>query len=506
MEADIASAYLVTELTSPPATHRSTDIEVVMTRFQALPRQLHRQAGQLHRQQLHRRAGRRAVAGVAAVAVLGLAASACSSSSPNAAGGGHVTISVDCAPPASSPVQHREWNEDVAIFEKQNPSITVQSIYTSPCEVPATFTAMLRAGTEPNVFYTYFTDRNQVLDGGQAADITPYVNTGTVPVRRDIVPSAMAAVTAGKTIYGLPTVNYTQGLIINRKLFTEAGLNPGQPPATWAQVEADAKAITKLGHGIYGYGDYSAGNNGGWHFSSEVDAMGGQMVSPGGAAAFDSAQGKAVLQALHTMRFVDHSMSPTQQLAWGTLQKQMAAGQLGMYIAAPDDIYNVIVPLDGGHINDYGMGPLPSASGTPAGSLSGGNDYMFAKRDTPAQIRAGIKWLDFEDLTPGVGQFNYARQKKDGFPVGFPEPQLFTGATQQKNQKLLEASATINTACYSTFAAANEKGMGEPPDAQAVYKTLDPVMLAVLTNPNANISQLLSSAAGQVNQILANSQ
>ena len=92
----------------------------------------------------------------------------------------------------------------------------------------------------------------------------------------------MAAVTAGKTLYGLPTVNYTQGLIINRKLFKQAGLNPDQPPTTWAQVEADAKAITKLGHGIYGYGDYSAGNNGGWHFSSEIDAEGGQMVNSAG--------------------------------------------------------------------------------------------------------------------------------------------------------------------------------------------------------------------------------
>ena len=152
-----------------------------------------------------------------------------------------------------------------------------------------------------------------------------------------------------------------------------------------------------------------------------------------------------MLQALHQMRFVDHSMSPTQQLAWGTLQKQMAANKLGMYIAAPDDIYNVIVPQDGGNINDYGMGPLPSTSGTPAGSLSGGNDYMFAKRDTPAQIEAGIKWLVFENLTPGVGFYNYARQKADGFPVGFPEPQMFTGATEAKQQQLMDSRARPST-------------------------------------------------------------
>src|SRR5690348_6973226 len=205
---------------------------------------------------LHRRngTGRRQVAGFAVFAALGLAAAACSSS-PAAGGGssdGHVTISVDCAPPASSPKQHKEWLEDVALFEKQNPNITINSVFENPCEVPASFTAMLRAGNEPNVFYTYFTDKNQVLEAGQAADITSYVNSKTVPALKDIVPTALAAVTAGKTLYGLPTVNYTQGLIINRVLFKQAGLDPDHPPTTWAEVEADAKAITKLGHGIFG--------------------------------------------------------------------------------------------------------------------------------------------------------------------------------------------------------------------------------------------------------------
>jgi ABC-type glycerol-3-phosphate transport system substrate-binding protein len=458
-----------------------------------------------------RRLRYRKAAGVSAVAALGLAAvAACSSSSSTpgttASSGGHVTISIDCAPPSTAPAQHKEWDEDVTIFEKQNPNITVDSIYTSPCEVPATFTAMLDAGTEPNVFYTYFTDLDQVLDAGQAADITSYINSSTVPLWNDIVPAAKKAVTAGTTVYGIPIANYTQGMIINRQLFTEAGLNPNNPPTTWAQVEADATAITKLGHGIYGYGDYSAGNNGGWHFSSEIDAEGGQMIdSAGTAAAFDDAQGEAILDALHTLRFTDHAMSPTQGLAWGTLQKQMAAGKLGMYIAAPDDIYDVIVPTDGGNINDYGMGPLPSTSGTPAGSLSGGSDYMFAKRDTPAQIQAGVKFLNFEDLTIGQGQFNFARTKADGQPVGFPEPELFDGAANSTYQAALDKYATINPSYYQTFVNADETPMGEPVDAQAVYKTLDPVMLAVLTEPNANISQLLATATTNVNTILANS-
>ena len=315
------------------------------------------------RRRLPRRASYIVVAaGLAAVA-------ACSSSNTptgnSSASGGHVTISVDCAPPSTEPPQYKEWNEDVAIFEKANPNITIHSIYAAQCIVQSTFTAMLDAGTEPDVFGTYFTDLNQVLDSGQAADINQYMNL--VPAWKDVIPSVKKAVTAGSTVYGLPAQNYTQGLVINRKLFTQAGLNPDQPPTTWAQVEQDAKAITKLGSGIYGFGDYSANNNGGWHFASYMDAMGGSMVNPAGTAAnFNNSDATAVLQALHQMRFVDHSMSPDQQLAWGALQKQMGAGKLGMYIAAPDDIYGVIVPQDGGNINDYGMGPLPSANGSPA--------------------------------------------------------------------------------------------------------------------------------------------
>jgi ABC-type glycerol-3-phosphate transport system substrate-binding protein len=451
---------------------------------------------------------------VAAVAAAGLAlsAAACSGSTSSgaaASSGGKVTISVNCAPPASQqPIQHKEWLADVAAFEKANPDITVNSIYNYPCEQPATFTAMLRGGTEPDIFYSYFTDLPQVLLAGAAADITPYVSAKTVPALGDILPGAMKAVTAGKTLYGLPTSNYTQGLIYNRKLFQQAGLDPSQPPATWADVEKDAIAIAGLGNGIYGWGDYSAGNTGGWHFSSYIDAAGGSMVNETTApatAGFNTPEAQQVLQVLHDMRFKDHAMSATQGLQWGSLQQQFAAGKLGMYIAAPDDIYNVIVPTDHGNVNDIGMGPLPSLTGTPAASLSGGNDYMFAKHDTPAQIEAGIKFVNFESLTPGNGQlFDFQRLKADGFVVGFPEPQLFQGATEAKVDALRAKYATINTGYYKTFVQANEPAAGEPMDAQAVYKTLDPVMLAVLTEPNADIPALLKTASTNVNAILAN--
>ena len=75
------------------------------------------------------------------------------------------------------------------------------------------------------------------------------------------------------------------GLLYNRKLFPQAGLDPDQPPTTWAEVQADAKKIAALGNGIVGYGDYSAGNTGGWHFTAELYSQGGDMVTPDGKKA-----------------------------------------------------------------------------------------------------------------------------------------------------------------------------------------------------------------------------
>lgn len=456
--------------------------------------------------QRYRLARYRVVAAVAAVAGLGLAASACSSSPPSNSGG-NVTVSINCAPTQSQdPVQHKEWVADVATFEKANPTITIKSVYNYPCTNLPTFTAQLRAGTEPDIFYIDFTDLPQVLTAGQAADITQYVSSKTVPTLKDIVPAAMMAVTAGKTIYGVPTNNYTQGLIYNRALFSRAGLNPNDPPTTWAQVETDAKAISKLGNGIEGWGDYSANNNGGWHFASYMDALGGTTVNTNNVpptAGFDDANGLAILKALHTLRFTDNAMSATQGLGWGALQQQFAAGKLGMYIAAPDDVYNVIVPTDKGNINNIGMGPLPSLTGKPAGSLGGGNAYVFAKHDTPAQIEAGIKFIDFEDLTPGQGTtFNFARLKADGIPVGFDEPSLFDGAAGARVSALRTKYSTINQSYYQSYVSANEASDGEPSDAQAVYKTLDPMMLAVLTEPNVNIPALLKTSATNVDTLL----
>src|SRR6185369_6934939 len=96
---------------------------------------------------------------------------------------------------------------------------------------------------------------------------------------------AKASFTEDGKIYGVPTKNYSMGLVYNKNLFQQAGLDVKKPPKTWAEVREAAKKIAALGNGVAGYSEYSAGNTGGWHFTAEMFSQGGNMVTADGKKA-----------------------------------------------------------------------------------------------------------------------------------------------------------------------------------------------------------------------------
>src|ERR1700685_349124 len=170
------------------------------------------------------------------VAVCGAVAASASS------GAKQVTISVASLIPGSTAAATQQFNNQVAEFEKANPSIKVKSVqyqWTGP-----TFAAKLAAGTLPTVFTVPFTDARSLGDNGQLADLTSEVKA--LPYFNKFNPAVIAEGTDAKgQVVAVPTAAYAQALHYNRKLFTEAGLNPNKPPTTWAQVAADAKLIAQ---------------------------------------------------------------------------------------------------------------------------------------------------------------------------------------------------------------------------------------------------------------------
>src|SRR5436305_13130536 len=240
---------------------------------------------------------------LALVTAVALSLVACSKKSNDASGNAKTTTVVDC-PPLKTDNDGKlldMWNADVAAFEKLHPNITVKSISVgSQCDNPPDFTARLQGGTQADIFYGYMTDLNQVLDAGQAEDITSYVNASTVPNWDNVMANIKAPYMDHGKLYAIPYDAYSMGIVINKTLFKQAGLDPTKPPATWQEVAADAKKIAALGNGVTGYSEYSAGNTGGWHFTAELYSRGGQVLSNDGkAASFNHDMGQAGHKHLH---------------------------------------------------------------------------------------------------------------------------------------------------------------------------------------------------------------
>ncbi|AKN70700.1 sugar ABC transporter substrate-binding protein [Streptomyces sp. PBH53] len=444
---------------------------------------------------------RRSVVALGVCSSLVLAATACGSGDGGAASG-KTRITVNCEPPRSAEVDRAFFEEDVAAFEEAHPDIDVVAHDAFPCQDPKTFDAKLAGGQMEDVFYTYFTDARHVVDVRQAADLTPYLkelkNYDSIQKQlRDIY-------TVDGKVYGIPRTGYSMGLIYHRALFEKAGLDPDKPPATWDEVRTAARRIAALGDGTVGYADYSAQNQGGWHFTAELYAQGGDVVGADGEkATIDTPEGRAVLRNLHDMRWTDDSMGSKQLLVINDVQQMMGAGKLGMYLAAPDNI-PILVKEKGGTYRDLALAPMPGGKAT----LIGGDGYMISKKATPAQIRAGLKWLDHMFLTPGKGFLgDYARARKHDAPVGLPEPRLFTGAADAVDQKVKKANANVPVENYQAFLDGNQKLRLkiEPPHAQQIYSVLDGTVSAVLTKKDADIDQLLKEASGKIDSILARS-
>jgi multiple sugar transport system substrate-binding protein len=439
---------------------------------------------------------RRSLIVVALALVVGLVAAAAST----AHGTASVTITVNGLPPKTDPVNRATFLRDVATFEQLHPTINV--VPKEGFMDPQTFQARLAGGQLENVFYVYFTDPANLIAKHQVADITPYLKG--FPIVKQVKPTIMRVFSDAKGhVYGLPKSNYSLGMVYNRTLFQQAGLDPNSPPKTWADVRTYAKKIAALGNGIAGYGDYSKSNTGGWHFTAELYSLGGAIATKQGGrwkAAFNTPLGKQVLQQLHAMRWDDNSMGSRQLLEWADLLQMMASGKLGMYVATSDNIPTIVNSFKG-NLSDYGLGPIPTGKGT----LAGGDGYVFNRKNTPAQNKAGLAFLTFKFVNPNRIAADNRVAADAGLPVGLPEPNMWIGAAEKKWATATKAFANVPAKNYQPFISGMAKVplKVEPPSAQQIYAVLDTVMQQVLTNKDANIDSLLSDAESQVNSILA---
>jgi multiple sugar transport system substrate-binding protein len=411
-----------------------------------------------------------------------------------------VTINVASLRPGSSDEAKKQFNDNVALFEKQHPNIDVKP--TEYAWNGATFAAQLAAGRLPTVFTVPFTDARTLGEHHQVADITAAVKKW--PYFKRFQKTVIAEATTAKgRIIGVPYAAYAQALHYNRELFRQAGLNPNKPPTTWAQVRSYAKRISQR-TGAAGYAQMGLNDNtAGWIATTVAYTLGGRMEKGRGTSATATLNNKYTVQALNMlkqMRWTDNSMGSTYDYTWPTINQAFAAGKIGMFING-SDIYTFLVQAANLDPKIYGIASLPLGKDKKAGVLGGGSIAVLRPDTKGAKLAAAMKWIDFfymEKLVRKPAAIRDARiLVANKQPVGVPAFPIFNKKQYVLANSWIKPYVNVPLKQMAPFLTGIfEQNLYPEPAAstQSVYHALDPVVQAVFTDKNANISALLAQA------------
>jgi ABC-type glycerol-3-phosphate transport system substrate-binding protein len=361
------------------------------------------------------------------------------------------------------------------------------------------FVAKLAGGTMEDAYLVAFTDTQAMIEQGYAADITALMQDWEHFASFN--PAVLRIVqNQDDRIFGVSVGGYALGLIYNRKLFEEAGLDPDQPPTTWDELREYAQKLTDPSTGRAGFAELSKGNQGGWHFTAWVYSFGGdlQQQQPDGTwtATFNSEPAVNALQTLKAMRWEDQSMTEQQLLEVKDVLPLLATERVAMAIMAPDALRSLKTQYEA-NIEDFGIGPMPQGGGDA--TLAGGAAWMFNPQSSPEALQAAFEWTVFRDFNLSAYESDLQGQLERDQLVGWPELPLFTGDFQQQRAAIVEQYANAPLQNYAPYVAAtNIQLKPEPPiEAQKLYAILDTVMQTVLTDPDADPQQALDDAVQQ---------
>jgi multiple sugar transport system substrate-binding protein len=199
------------------------------------------------------------------------------------------------------------------------------------------FTTAVANGNGPDVASINLIDLPYYSAAHALTDVTSM--THSLSYYKDLSSAHLQLATYNGKLYALPFSGDASVLYYNTDLFKKAGLNPDDPPKTWAQMLADAKKITALGPGYYGF--YFPGlcpGCNGFTMYPQIWASGGQILTGAGtstqkATLTSSPQVAAALNFYHTMwaqKLIPPSAKTSDVSTWLTPFESNKVGMEGI--------------------------------------------------------------------------------------------------------------------------------------------------------------------------------
>lgn len=311
------------------------------------------------------------------------------------------------------PVQGKLANEMenlVARFNSEHPDIKVTPVYTgSYDETNLKTRAAIKAGQPPAAVIM---SANFILEYVINGEVEPYdeliAAEGKTPAEfmDDFWPALHGNALIDGKVYGVPFHNSTPLLYYNVRLFEEAGLDPDNPPATWAEwIDAAQKLTRRNGDKVEQWGvmmpttyDYL-----GWITSALNMSNGGQYYNQNyaGEVYYDTPTMLGALNLLHDMVF-EYKVMPEGVNDANSVTSAFFAGQLGTMILSTGSLSFVRENMK----EPYRVAFVPRnvRNAVPIGGAS----LMMPKGLSEEQKKAGfelVKWLTSPEISGHWSRF-----------------------------------------------------------------------------------------------------
>jgi len=268
------------------------------------------------------------------------------------------------------------WEPLIEQFERENPDLEVE-LADKPSGGTGqqdSLAVAIAGGAPPDVSYMNrfivaewaFNNQLMALDDFIARDET--FDLG------DWVPAAINDVTWNGKIWALPFTMGTYGMIYNRELFAQSGLDPAAPPRYIDQLDEAASRITRLGPngeiermGIVPWVNQGWMASWGWAFGGEIYDAENRRVT---------ADHPRVVEALEWMVGYAERYGFEQVNDWfgsNYSWDRFLNNQIGVKLIATINLDRMFP----GHGIDYGIFPFPSPRGVEQSTWQAGFSYVI---------------------------------------------------------------------------------------------------------------------------------
>ncbi|WP_180899171.1 ABC transporter substrate-binding protein [Martelella soudanensis] len=246
-------------------------------------------------------------------------------------------------------------------------------------------------GSQPDALSLDLIYTPSFAQAGQLKDLTAFAQS--LPYYDSLSKAHLSVGTYDGKIYGMPFSADASVLVWNKNLFRQAGLDPDKAPETWADIRADAEAVSALGDDTYGF--YFSGNCGGCNiftFTPLVWASGGVLFEDEGAkATVETPQMKEAIAFYRGM--VQEGLVPagSQTDAGSNFFAAFAGGNIGI---TPSGSF-AIGALNNQYPDlEYGVTYLPGKDGDWS-SFAGGDNIVVSAKTADSKMPAIQAFIEF---------------------------------------------------------------------------------------------------------------